>query len=618
MKTLLHRTHSLLLAVAMAAMMTACSATAARPAGTTPANAATTSATASTSITSPATVPAATAQSSVSDAMAGNATPHEAVAEASANANEIAITLNSDSITADAAGVLVEGSTAQITAAGVYRISGTLNNGQISVNAPDGEVQLILDGVTIHNETGAAIDIVKAGVVTLILADNSQNTLSDGAKYVFSAPDVDEPNATLFSKADLTIEGAGALTVQGNYNDAIASKDGLVIASGQITVTAVDDGIRGKDYLVVKNGNLNITSKGDGLKSDNAEDAGKGYITVEDGTIAISAGGDAIQAETDVLISGGNFNVTAGGGSGATLAADASAKGLKAGAELTIDGGTFNIDAADDALHTNGTLILNAGTFDLASGDDAIHADVALTINDGTVRISRSNEGIESNVITINGGDIHVVSSDDGINSTDGSGGGMRPGGGNVTTYSGNTWLYIHGGRIVVNAAGDGVDVNGATEMTAGTLVVHGPTMQMNGALDFDAYFKISGGTLVAAGSAGMAQAPGAGSQQASVLIFFNAVQPAGTLVHIRNAAGEGVLTFAPEKEFQSLVFSSPALIQGETYEILLGGSATGASAKGLFVDGSYTHATAYQQYTINAATTMVGDGGMRRRGPMP
>lgn len=285
---------------------------------------------------------------------------------------------------------------------------------------------------------------------------------------------------------------------------------------------------------------------------------------------------------------------------------------------MTIDGGTFDIDAADDALHTNGTLILNAGTFDLASGDDAIHADVALTINDGTVRISRSNEGIESNVITINGGDIHVVSSDDGINSTDGSGGGMRPGGGNVTTYTGDTWLYIHGGRIVVNAAGDGVDVNGAAEMTAGTLVVHGPTMQMNGALDFDAYFKISGGTLAAAGSAGMAQAPGAGSQQASVLIFFNAVQPAGTLVHIRNAAGEGVLTFAPEKDFQSLAFSSPALIQGETYEILLGGSATGTSANGLFVDGNYTPGTAYQPFTINGATTMVGNGGMRRRGPMP
>ena len=39
----------------------------------------------------------------------------------------------------------------------------------------------------------------------------------------------------------------GGLTVSGNFNDGIASKDGLIIAGGVIQVTAVDDGIRGKD-----------------------------------------------------------------------------------------------------------------------------------------------------------------------------------------------------------------------------------------------------------------------------------------------------------------------------------------------------------------------------------
>ncbi len=85
---------------------------------------------------------------------------------------------------------------------------------------------------------------------------------------------------------------------------------------------------------------------------------------------------------------------------------------------------------------------------------------------------------------------------------------GGRPGaapGQDVFTYSGDYYLYINGGTIVVNAAGDGVDVNGAIEMTDGLVIVHGPTEQMNGSLDYDGYFNISGGYLVAAGSAGMA-----------------------------------------------------------------------------------------------------------------
>jgi hypothetical protein len=73
--------------------------------------------------------------------------------------------------------------------------------------------------------------------------------VADGASYVLEEG-TDEPNAAIFSKSDLTIFGAGSLNVDGNYNDGIASKDGLIIKSGTISVTSVDDGIRGKDYLI--------------------------------------------------------------------------------------------------------------------------------------------------------------------------------------------------------------------------------------------------------------------------------------------------------------------------------------------------------------------------------
>jgi hypothetical protein len=533
-------------------------------------------------------------------------------------ATAIPITLNGDSITADSPGVKVDGSTVTIAAAGTYSLSGTLIDGQIVVETQsDAPVRLVLNGVSLTNSSSAPINIVKAEKTIIILADGTQNTVTDASNYIFASADVDEPNAAIFSKGDLTIEGTGSLTVNGNFNDGIASKDGLVIASGTITVNAVDDGIRGKDYLVVKNGTLTVNAGGDGLKSDNEEDATKGYISIENGVFNVTSGSDAFSAQTDLLIATGEFNLTTGGGSTASLAESASAKGLKALANLNIDSGSFTINAADDALHTNGNLVINTGTFNLASGDDGMHADATLTINGGEINVTDSYEGIESAVITINSGNIHVVASDDGINvasGVDGSGmmGRGGPGGGQQDTFnaSSSTFLYIHGGSISVDARGDGVDVNGAIEMTDGVLIVNGPTEQMNGALDYDAGFKMTGGFIVAAGSSGMAMTPGAYSEQNSLLVFLTSTQPAGTLFHIQNSAGKDILTFAPTKSYQSVAFSSPKLVNGETYTIYLGGSSTGTATDGLYQGGTYTPGTQSESFTISSVVTQVGSGG--------
>jgi hypothetical protein len=532
------------------------------------------------------------------------------------------IVLAGDAISASGAGVTIDGSTATITSAGTYNLSGSLADGQIVVDSADeGTVRLILNGVDIHCAASAPIYVRNAEEVTIVLADGTENVVSDGETYLFADPAEEEPNAVIFSKADLVITGNGSLLVQGNYNDGIASKDGLVIASGAITVNAVDDGIRGKDYVVIEDGAVTVTAGGDGLKADNEEDTAAGYIAIKSGVIAVTAGGDAIAAQTDVLITGGDFTLTTGGSAGGVAAAT-SAKGIKGVVSVVIDGGTFAIDAADDAIHSNDNITINGGDFALASGDDAMHADATLTINDGVIRITKSYEGIESAVITINGGDIAVVASDDGINvagGNDGSGmaGGMQPGGRpgrgggqgmDAFTYTGNYYLTIHGGNIVVEAAGDGIDVNGAIEMTGGVMIVNGPTQQMNGALDYDGGFNISGGYLAAAGSAGMAQAPGASSSQYSLLLNFPSALPAGTLIHIQTSAGENLLTFAPSKTFQSVAFSSPALERGDTIQVTYGGSATGATVGGVYVDGVYTPGDQIASFTVSNVVTQVGN----------
>ena len=536
------------------------------------------------------------------------------------NPGVTAIVMDGTTITVNGSGATVDGGNVTITAAGAYQLSGTLTDGQVMVDTDaDGLVSLILAGVDIRNTTSAAINIANANSAAIVLADGTQNYVSDAATYVYPNAEEDEPNAAIFSDDDLTISGSGSLTVEGNYNDGIASKDSLTIMDATIMVKSVDDGIRGKNYLMVTNANLNVTSQGDGLKSDNEEDAALGTITLAGGEINITAGGDAITAETNVTIADGEFILSTGGGSSVRASDDLSAKGIKAGVNLTINGGTFTLDSSDDTLHSNDSLVVNGGTFALATGDDAIHADASVTINGGNIHITTSYEGIESAIITINGGDIHLVSSDDGVNVAGGNGDSgtvARPGRGpgqNNFANSGNYFLYIHGGYLVVDANGDGLDSNGSIEMTSGTVIVNGPTMNMNGALDYDGSFTITGGFLIAAGSSGMAQVPGTQSTQNSLLINLDSAQQAGSLVHIQSSDGKNILTFLPLKGYQSIAFSSPELATGVTYDVYFGGSTDGTATDGLYQTGTYTGGEQANSFTVSSVVTQIGRSGRFR-----
>jgi hypothetical protein len=549
------------------------------------------------------------------------------------SASVVPISLNGDSIQAVGTGVKTAGTTLSITAAGTYRLSGELIEGKINVDAGDDAiVRLILDGVELGSSTGSPLHIISADKVVIILADGAVNKITDASEYTFQNADTDEPNAAIYSAADLTITGKGTLKVEGNYNDGIASKDGFIIAGGTVKVKAVDDGIRGKDYVVVRDASLQIESGGDGIKSDNEEDAARGYVWIESGIVDIAAGRDGIDAATDVIVSGGNIQVSSGGGSTINLDESTSAKGIKGTVSVMIVNGAFTVDSADDAIHSNGSITIDGGDYDLATGDDGMHSDETLTINGGRFRIATSYEGLESAVITINAGDIEINSSDDGINVAGGldasgmapgtmRGGRMPPGsmtgpGQDAFAASGDYHLYIHGGTIFVNADGDGLDINGAVEMTDGLVLINGPTQNMNGALDYMAGFKISGGFLVAVGSAGMAMAPDQTSSQNSILINLSSAQPAGTVIHIENSSAENLLTFEPAKPYQSIAFSSPQLINGETYQIYLGGSANGTTAGGLYLDGTYTHGKEYAAIDLTGVVTLVGNAGMMGGSP--
>ena len=197
------------------------------------------------------------------------------------------ITLNGDSISVDGGGVTVEGTTATIMSSGTYYISGTLNDGQIVVSSTDGGlVELILSGVDITNSTNAPLAVMNAGYASIVLADQTENYLYDAETYVYEDPEEDEPNAALFSKDSTSISGMGTLTVYGNYNDAIASKDDLIITGGTINEIAVDDGIHSDSTLVINGGTITITESYEGIESAD--------ITLNDGNIHVSSSDDGL------------------------------------------------------------------------------------------------------------------------------------------------------------------------------------------------------------------------------------------------------------------------------------------------------------------------------------
>jgi hypothetical protein len=532
--------------------------------------------------------------------------------------NAANIALNGTSITVSGTGATVSGSIVTITTAGTYNITGTLSNGQLKVDTSDtADVRLYLNGMNITSSTASPVDIESATRVIMVLADGKDNYLTDGTSNTSIDGDGDAIDAALYSKDDMVIYGGGSLTVAGNYKDGIKCKDGLIIDSGTINVTSADDGIIGKNYVSVEDGDITISAGGDGLKSTNDGTDTQGYVVVGNGVINIISGADAIQAKTHIVVKDGEFTLKTNGGSGNPIPATdttTSAKGLKSNVGITVDGGVFDIDASDDAFNTNDTIVINNGEFQLASGDDAIHADLALTINDGVIDVSTCYEGIESLVITINDGDIHVISSNDPINATDGSG--------LMTSTAGS--LYINGGYISLqNAANttdsDGLDSNGSIVMTGGIVIVNGG-VGMNGIMDYTT-FKVTGGFIIGAGTSSMPLA--AGDSTSTQKSFFTTLNGnAGTLFHVQRNDGVNVVTFAPSINFQAIEFSSPLLDPNGTqytYSVYTGGSYSpntptdglyGTITSNVYVDDGTYDASSATLVKSGALSTFVPTGG--------
>lgn len=461
---------------------------------------------------------------------------------------------------ADAVEIQLGKESLTITEEGVYVLSGSLEDGTVIVDGDENaKIQLVLNNVEISNSRGAAIYVRQADKVFITLPEGTTNTLSGGDSY--ESLDDNNIDGIIFSKCDLTINGAGGLNITAATGHGIVSKDDLKVTGGSLTVTAPGHGLQGKDSVRVGGSPiLHITSGKDGIHSENADKEDKGFVYIAGGNITVASAGDCISAGAYLQIDGGSLNLTAGKGSAEkTVMRDEdgneiSTKGIKAAGQMILNGGSFSIDSGDDALHSDSSLFVNGGSFQIASGDDGLHADETVNVAGGTVNISTCYEGIEGKDVVISGGSIRLYATDDGLNAAG----------------EGSSTLLISGGTLYVNADGDGVDSNGDFKVTGGEIYISGPESDANGAIDYEGSAQITGGRLAALGAAGMAMNFGESSTQGAALINASACK-AGTEVRLEDEEGNVLISYTAESGFNSLVVSCPEMVQGGKYVVYVG-----------------------------------------------
>ena len=198
-----------------------------------------------------------------------------------------------------------------IIAKGTYVLTGSLTDHQIIVDAKGAKVQIVLNGVTIQNETLAPIYVKRADKVFLTLAEDSSNLIS---VEKLSAEVEELPDAALYSKSDLSINGSGTLQVSAGGGHGVKTTDDLVITGGTLVVDAEENALLGKDSVRIYDGDFTLNAGEDGIKANNDTDEEKGYVTIINGSFTITAGNDGIQAETDLEIIDGTYAITTNGG----------------------------------------------------------------------------------------------------------------------------------------------------------------------------------------------------------------------------------------------------------------------------------------------------------------
>lgn len=432
----------------------------------------------------------------------------------------IAINLSDGASTADSDSVVIDGDTITITEEGTYILSGSLTNGQIVVEAENAKVQLVFDNADISCETSAAIYVKTAEKVFITTTDGSTNTVCTSGE--FEAIDDNNIDAAIFSKSDLTLNGAGSLEVTCPNGHGILSKDDLAITSGEYVVDAGKHALSGKDSVRIAGGIFDLTAGRDGIHSENTDEEEKGFVYIENGSFTITSDGDGIDASYVVEIVAGSFDITAGGGyengevhtdndmmggfgnmggqmpdgstgegnapsdmtppngstgegngpsgmtppDGSTGEENAPSGTTNSGTDSTTTTSADSTDAAVTADAENSAATAETSDSDSSTSTKGIKADGALQILGGDYNINSADDAFHTNsTLEIRDGNMEIATGDDGMHADDAL--VISDGDINITeSYEGieGLTITIDGGNISIVSGDDGLNAAGGAD----------------------------------------------------------------------------------------------------------------------------------------------------------
>lgn len=348
----------------------------------------------------------------------------------------------------------------------------------------------------------------------------------------------------------------GLYYVNGNLEDGqilieAENHQEVILVLAGVSVTCPEDAA-----VYIKNGNARIWLE---ENTENILQSGSGSEVYDE-----EASGGALYGKADLTITG----------SGSLRVYGYLNNGIHASGNLTIENGTIEVDAVHHGVKGKENVMLTGGTVVVRAGGDGMKSEGDVTVSGGGVTVLEAEEGLEGKNVFIEGGVVNINAKDDGINASDGSGGGFGNFGGSEKKGSGEELpvLCISGGCVTVNAMGDGLDSNGDIIIEGGVTIVNGPESNGDGALDSGAEsggrILLNGGTVLALGSSGMAETFEEDSEQCSFFKIWEESYGAGDEIVITDADGTELFRHTAEKTGNSVVFGSPKLKQGSTYTL--------------------------------------------------
>lgn len=493
-----------------------------------------------------------------------------------------------------------------ITQAGEYTVTGLLSEGQIVVNADDNaEITIVLNGTSITCSNGSPIYIKNADNVKIKSEENTYNCIVDARAEADNNSDnssSENGNAAIYAACDLKLVGKGALSVTGNYNNGIQSKDDISIKNVTIKVNAVNNAIKGNDEVAIESGEIiAISRKGDGIKTSNSslstKGKQKGNVIISGGNIDIYAACDGIDAAYGVDVSGdGNLNIYTDTYSdySEAVAADnsgssASSVGTPPDMNNTQNNGNMgnppdmNNSSSNPGMKGNfggGNRAANGMPGNNSSGNSSkksystkgIKAESEINISGTAINISSTDDGIHANsdsgvletgedgkgIISISGGTITISTGDDGIhadkelNITDGY---INV----LTSYEGLEAITINisGGQSFIYAADDGINACTGDGSSTPLINITGGYIDVTtgsgdtDAIDSNGSYTQSGGMVLVKGGSSSGQVSG------SIDVDGNITITGGTCIAL------GGICETPVNSVNAYVFSSVSFNAG-------------------------------------------------------